>query len=79
MGDRIITLQGPAGQGVVHGFMTQVDDSIAVLIWLNETDKYIQIRPDQVQKENAVLPTAENKTLPLEQPSLAQESRVAHS
>jgi len=40
MGDRIITLQGPAGPGVVHGFMTQVDSSTAVLIWLNETGKY---------------------------------------
>ena len=72
MGDRIITLQEPAVPGVVHGFMTQVDGSTAVLIWLNETDKYKQIRPDQIQKENAALPTAENETLLLEQPSLAQ-------
>ena len=60
MGDRIITLQGPVGPGVVHGFMTQEDGSIAVLIWLNETDGYMQIRPDQIQKENAALPTTES-------------------
>jgi len=72
MGDKIITLQGLAGPGVVHGFMTQNDGSIAVLIWFNETDKYMQIRPYQIQKENAALPTAESRTLPLGQPSTAQ-------
>ena len=72
MGDRIITSLKPAGQGVVHGFMTQEDGSIAVLIWLNETVKYIQIRPDHVQKEIAALPIAEMETLPLMQPPSAQ-------
>ena len=37
MGEKITTLQGPAGPGVVHGFMTQNDGSSAVLIWFNET------------------------------------------
>jgi len=32
MGDKITTLQGPAGPGVVHGFMTQSDGSLVVLI-----------------------------------------------
>jgi len=45
MGDRIITLQEPRGQGVVHGYMTQEDGSTAVLIWLNETVQYVQIKP----------------------------------
>jgi len=72
MGDRIITLQEPVGQGVVHGYMTQEDGSTAVLIWLNETVKYIQIRPDQVQRDIAALLIAEVETLPLNQPPSAQ-------
>jgi len=35
--------------GVVHGFATQMDGSSTVLIWSNDTDKYVQLRPDQIQ------------------------------
>jgi len=72
MGDKITTLQGPAGPGVVHGFMTQNDGSLAVLIWFNETDKYMQLRPDQIQKENAALSPAKSRIPPLGQPTTAQ-------
>jgi len=58
LGDKITTLEGPAISGVVHGFVTQMDSSSLVLIWFNETDKYIQLRPDQIQLDNTALPTA---------------------
>ena len=51
LGDEITTLEGPAMFGVVHGFVTQSDSSLVVLIWFNETDKYMQLRPDQIQLE----------------------------
>ena len=79
MGDRIITSQEPAGQGVVHGYMTQEDGSTAVLIWLNETVKYIQIRPDHVQREIAALSKAGMETLPFEQPPPAQTHLRLHT
>ena len=52
LGDKITTLEGPAIFGAVHGFVTQSDSSLVVLIWFNETDKYMQLRPDQIQLEN---------------------------
>jgi len=55
LGDKITTLEGPAIFGVVHGFVTQSDSSLVVLIWFNETDKYMQLRPDQIQLENTAL------------------------
>ena len=56
LGYKITTLEGPAIFGVVHGFVTQRDSSLVVLIWFNETDKYMQLRPDQIQLENTALP-----------------------
>ena len=35
--------------GVDHGFVTQMDGSSTVLIWSNDTDYYVQLRPDQIQ------------------------------
>jgi len=54
LGDRITTHIF----GVVHGFVTQPDSSLRVLIWFNETDKYQQLRLDQIQPNNTALPTA---------------------
>ena len=48
--------------GVVHGFMTQRDSSSLVLIWFNETDKYVQLRPDQLQLDNTNLSTTKPLT-----------------
>jgi len=49
LGDKISTLARPAMHGVVHGFVTQMHGSSTVLIWSNDTDKKIQLRPDQIQ------------------------------
>jgi len=48
LGDKISTSARPAMLGVVHGFVTQMDSSSTVLIWFNEADKYVQLRPDQI-------------------------------
>jgi len=72
MGDKITTLQGPAGPGVVHGFMAKNDGSLAVLIWFNENDKYKQLRPDLIQKENAAPSPAKSRISSLGQPTIAQ-------
>jgi len=72
MGEKITTLQGPAGPGVVHSFMTQNDGSLAVLIWFNETDNYVQLRPDQIQSENAGLSPAKSREPPPGQPTTGQ-------
>jgi len=58
IGDKITTSEGPATFGAVHGFVTQMDSSSVVLIWFNETDKYLQLRPDQIQLDNTAPPTA---------------------
>jgi len=58
LGDKITTLEVPAVFGVVHGFVTQMNSSSLVLIWFNETDKYVQLRPDQIQFDDTALPTA---------------------
>jgi hypothetical protein len=58
LGNTITTFEGPAMFGVVHGFVTQMDSSSLVLIWFNETDKYVQLRPDQIQLDNTAPPTA---------------------
>jgi len=44
--------------GVVHGFVTQPDNSLLVLIGFNETDRYQQLRLDQIQPDKTALPTA---------------------
>jgi len=72
LGDKITTLKGPATPGVVHGFMTQSDGSLVVLIWFNETDKYVQLRPDQIQSENTALSPAKNMVPPPGQPNTRQ-------
>ena len=48
LGDMIVSLATPVTHGVVHGFVTQADGTMAVLIWSN-IDKYAQYRPDQIQ------------------------------
>ena len=47
--------------GVVHGFVTQMDGSSTVLIWFNDMDQYVQLRPDQIQLGHTAPPT----TIPL--------------
>ena len=49
LGDRITTMTGLHIFGIVHGFVTQPDKSLLVLIWFNETDKYQQLRLDQIR------------------------------
>jgi len=49
LGDMISSLATPVTHGVVHGFVTQADGTIAVLIW-TDTDRYAQYRPDQIQR-----------------------------
>jgi len=46
--DMICSLATPVTHGVVHGFVTQADGTVAVLIW-TDTDRYTQYRPDQIQ------------------------------
>jgi len=48
-GERITTKEVQPTFGLVHGFITQSNGSSLVLIWFNETDKYQQLRPDQIQ------------------------------
>jgi len=38
--------------------VTQPDNSLLVLIWFNETDRYQQLRLDQIQPDKTALPTA---------------------
>jgi len=57
---------------VVHGFVTQSDGSLVVLIWFNETDKYVQLRPDQIQSENTALSPAKNLVPPPGQSNTGQ-------
>jgi len=64
LGDKISTSEGPSFFGVVHGFVTQIDSSSSVLIWFNETDKYVQLRPDQIQLDDTALPTVTPKAPP---------------
>ena len=64
LGDEITTLTGPVIFGVVHSFVTQSDGSLVVLIWFNETDKYVQLRPDQIQRENTALSPAKKLAPP---------------
>ena len=58
IGDKIATLVGPAMFGVVHGFVTQMDGSLLALIWFNETEKYVQLSPDQLRPDVPPPPTA---------------------
>jgi len=60
LGDKITTTEGQAIFVIVHGFVTQLDSSALVLIWVNETYKYQQFRPDhwQIRPDNTALPTA---------------------
>jgi len=48
LGNKIFTLAKPVVRGVVHGFVTQRDGTSTVLIW-SDTDKYVQLRPNQIQ------------------------------
>jgi len=66
LGDKITTLDGQAIFGVVHGFVTQSDSSPVVLIWFNETDKYMQLRPDHIQLDNTALSSAKLSDQPQE-------------
>jgi len=63
LGDKITTLEGPAIFGVVHGFVTKMDSSSLVLIWFNEVDKYVQLRPDLIQLDDTA-PTKATLTAP---------------
>jgi hypothetical protein len=58
LGDRITTMVRLHIFGIVHGFVTQPDNSLLVLIWFNETDKYQQLRLDQLRPDKTALPTA---------------------
>ena len=51
-------MEGQSIFGVVHGFVTYPDGSLLVLIWFNETDRYQQLKRDQIQPDNAALPAA---------------------
>jgi len=53
LGNKISTLAKPVMLGVVHGFVTQMDGTSTVLIWSNDTDRYVQLRPDQIQLGHA--------------------------
>jgi len=64
LGDKITTVEGPAIFGVVHGFVTQRDSSPLVLMWFNETDKYVQLRPDQIQLHNTAPSPAKSSKPP---------------
>jgi len=55
LGDMISSLTTPVTHGVVHGFVTQAEGTVAVLI-RTDTDKYTQYRPDQVQHGPLGLP-----------------------
>ena len=57
LGGKITTKEGQRTLGVVNGFVTQSNGSLLVLIWFNETDKYQQLRPDQIQPDKTTLPT----------------------
>ena len=56
------------GQNYSHGgesyflgstrLVTQPDGSLLVLIWFNETDRYQQLKLDQIQPDNTALPVA---------------------
>jgi len=48
LGDKISSSATPVMHGVVHGFVTQMDGTSAVLIW-SDADMYVQFRPDQIQ------------------------------
>jgi len=56
-GERITTKEVQPTLGVVNGFVTQSNRKLLVLIWFNETDKYQQLRPDQIQPDKTTLPT----------------------
>jgi len=58
LGDKIFTIARPAMLGVVHGFVTRTDGSSTVLIWFNDTDKYVQLRPDQIQLGHTAPPAS---------------------
>jgi len=58
LGDKITPMEGKAIFWVVHGFVTQPDGSLLVLIWFNETDRYQQLKLDQIQPDNTALPVA---------------------
>jgi len=58
LGDRITTMAGLHVFGTVHGFVTQPDKSLLVLIWFNETHKYQQLKLEQIRPEKTALPTA---------------------
>jgi len=64
LGDKISISARPAMLGVVHGFVTQMDGSSTVLIWFNDTDKYVQLRPDQIQLGHTAPPTTNPLTSP---------------
>ena len=61
LGDMISTLTTPVTHGVVHGFVTQTDGSVAVLI-RTAADQYTQYRPDQVQAGPLGLPVLDPLT-----------------
>jgi len=58
LGDMISSLATPVTYGVVHGFVTQADGAVAVLVW-TDTDKYAQYRPDQLQSGTLGLPAVD--------------------
>jgi len=58
LGDIISSLATPVTYGVVHGFVTQADDTVAVLVW-TDTDRYAQYRPDQLQPGIVGLPVVD--------------------
>ena len=51
LGDKITTLEAGSVTGIVHGFVTQPNKSLLVIVWFNETDKYQQLSPDQIKPD----------------------------
>jgi len=61
LGNKISTLAKPVMLGVVHGFVTQRDGTSTVLIW-SDTDRYVQLRPDQIQLGHTAPPVSAPST-----------------
>jgi len=61
LGNKISTLAKPVMLGVVHGFVTQMDGTFTVLIW-SDADRYVQLRPDQIQLGHTASPVSAPST-----------------
>ena len=54
LGDKIINLGAGSPTGLVHGFVNQANNSLLVLVWFNETDKYRQLSLDQIKPDRGI-------------------------